>query len=313
MTTENTFLVELTPAEPSRRVDALVAEQFPQISRTQIQKLIRNGSITVDGMSVKVSHKLFGGEAIRVRFPEPDTDDTLQPMEFPLEVLYEDAGFAVLNKPYGIIMHPGQRHERHTLAHAILARYPEVGEMVIDVRRRGIVHRLDKDTSGVVLIARTLEMQTALAQQFADRTTEKEYIALLERAPRTPTGRIDAPIGHAQAGDRQMSVVAHGRSAITEYAVIDRDFTGGQALVNVKIFTGRTHQIRVHMAFIGAPIVGDPLYGYSRQRVNMSRQFLHAARLSFTHPTTGERISVSAPLPPDLQAVLAYLKGGPPV
>ncbi|MBL8160517.1 MAG: RluA family pseudouridine synthase, partial [Anaerolineae bacterium] len=172
----------------------------------------------------------------------------------------------------------------------------------------GIVHRLDKDTSGLIVIARRDVARRKLMAQFQARTVEKTYIALLEKAPPTEVGRIDAPIARDSNQRKRMAVVRGGRPAVTEYEVIERDFKDGQTLVRIQIHTGRTHQIRVHMAFIGAPIVGDSVYGYRRQRLGLKRHFLHAAHLCFDHPRTGERLCFDSPLPPGLLDILEKLR-----
>jgi 23S rRNA pseudouridine1911/1915/1917 synthase len=181
--------------------------------------------------------------------------------------------------------------------------------MGIEEKRMGIVHRLDKDTSGLLVIARTDAVRRKLAAQFQERTVEKIYLALLERTPQTRTGRIEAPIARDPQQRKRMAVVRGGRPAISEYTVIDDDFTEGQALVRIRLLTGRTHQIRVHMAFIGCPIVGDSVYGFRKQRVKLKRHFLHAAELTFDHPTTGERLHFTSPLPAGLQNVMEKLRG----
>jgi 23S rRNA pseudouridine1911/1915/1917 synthase len=174
--------------------------------------------------------------------------------------------------------------------------------------RQGIVHRLDKETSGLIVIARNDVAQRRLAKQFQDRTVDKTYVALVERTPKTLTGRIEAPIGRDHQQRKRMAVVREGKPAITEYRVTDTEFREGQALVEVHILTGRTHQIRVHMAFIGSPVVGDTVYGFRKQRVSMKRHFLHAARLEFNHPTNGERLKFESPLPPVLKDTLEKLR-----
>jgi 23S rRNA pseudouridine1911/1915/1917 synthase len=212
----------------------------------------------------------------------------------------------VINKPAGLIVHPGSGNETGTLVNALLARYPQIIEMNYAPKRRGIVHRLDKDTSGLILVAKNSIAMTRLTAQFQHRTVEKTYIALLERMPKTSTGRIEVPIARDPVRRKKMAVSREGRPAVTEFTVVER-FNDGRVLVRVKPLTGRTHQIRVHMAFIGCPIVGDDLYGYRKQRL-LDRQFLHASRLCFDHPRTGERLCFEVPLPDDLEAVLSTLR-----
>jgi 23S rRNA pseudouridine1911/1915/1917 synthase len=200
------------------------------------------------------------------------------------------------------------QQETGTLVNAALARWPEIGAMPMEEKRAGIVHRLDKDTSGLIAIAKNDLARRKLSDQFQDRSVDKEYLALLERRPNTTTGRIDAPIARDPNNRKRMTVVRHGKTAVSEFKVIDDDFRDGQALVRVKLLTGRTHQIRVHMAFINCPIVGDPVYGYRKQRVRLKRQFLHAAALAFDQPSTGERLHFDSPLPAGLQNVMDKLR-----
>jgi 23S rRNA pseudouridine1911/1915/1917 synthase len=286
--------------------DHLPITQLP--SRGQVQMWIEEGKVTVNGTAAKSSLKLRGGETLRVTLPEVETDDRVQPETIPLTVIYDDEHLAVIDKPAGLVVHPGDGNETGTLVNALLAHYPQIAEIPYDARRRGIVHRLDKDTSGLIVIAKTGAAQRTLMAQFAGRSVEKTYLALLERAPQTPNGRIEAPIARDPAQRKRMAVMREGRKAISEYKIIDAAFPGGQALAEVKILTGRTHQIRVHMAFIGAPIVGDTIYGFRKQRVALKRHFLHAARLAFDHPLTGERLRFESPLPPELDTLLHTLK-----
>jgi 23S rRNA pseudouridine1911/1915/1917 synthase len=299
--------IEFT-APPGERLDkAVVAHVGEALSRAQIQALIKEGQITVNGEQVKAGVKLKGGETIRVTIP-PRQEETIEPEAIPLDVLYEDADIAVIDKPAGLIVHPGVANEKSTLVHAMLARWPEITRMNIEQKRLGIVHRLDKDTSGLLVIAKNDVVRRKLAAQFQERTVEKVYLALLERSPQTRTGRIEAPIARDPQQRKRMAVARGGRPAITEYTVMDDAFRDGQALVRVKLLTGRTHQIRVHMAFIGCPVVGDRVYGFRKQRVTLKRHFLHAAELSFDHPSTGERLHFTSPLPAGLQNVMDKLR-----
>jgi 23S rRNA pseudouridine1911/1915/1917 synthase len=210
-----------------------------------------------------------------------------------------------------MVVHPGVAQERGTLVNALLARYPEMVDMQDDPRaegRMGIVHRLDKETSGLLVTARHIDALADLMAQFKARTTEKIYIAMLEKIPETGKGIVDAPIGRDPKQRKRMSVVRGGKPAITEYEVIDDQFRDGRCLVRIKLQTGRTHQIRVHMAFLGCPVVGDTVYGYRRQRTSMKRHFLHAAELSFDHPRSGERMHFTSALPAGLQNLIDKLR-----
>lgn len=301
-------LHEFTAVRGERLDKQIVAELGEHASRAQVQALIKDGQVTVDGEAAKPGVKLRGGERIAVNLPEREVTEKVVPEAIPLDILYEDEHLAVLNKPAGMTVHPGVGDEKGTLVSALLARYPEIARMGIEEKRVGIVHRLDKDTSGLMVIARTDQARLKLQAQFQARTVEKVYLALVEKLPPTHTGRIEAPIGRDPDQRKRMAVVRGGRPAITDYEVIDQDFREGQALLRVTLHTGRTHQIRVHMGFIGAPIVGDAVYGFRKQRIRMKRHFLHAAELAFDHPVTGQRLRFSAPLPPGLQDVMSKLR-----
>jgi len=301
--------IEFTVENPGERLDKLiVAEVGDSLSRAQIQALIKDGGVMVNGTQVKPGVKLKGGEHISVTIPIREENDVVKPEIIPLNVLYEDKDIAVIDKPAGMTIHPGVGNETGTLVSAMLARWPEIAKMNTNEKRAGIVHRLDKDTSGLVVIAKNDVSRRRLMEQFQSRTVEKTYLALLEKMPPTPVGRIEAPIARDPNQRKRMAVVRGGKPAITEYRVIESDFSGDQALVRVNLLTGRTHQIRVHMAFIGAPIVGDSIYGFRKQRLKLKRHFLHAAELAFDHPRTGERLRFESPLPPGLTNVLEKLR-----
>lgn len=301
-------LVEFTADTAGERLDVALVMNTDGMSRGQLQALIHDGKVTVDGKPAKPSLKLKGGETIVVQMPAPLQDDRVTPQDIALNILYEDDHLAVIDKPAGLVVHPGDGNEQGTLVNAILARYPQIAQIPYDARRRGIVHRLDKDTSGLIVIAKNAPAQLKLAEQFAKRTVEKTYLALVERIPKTLTGRIEAPIARDPHQRKRMAVIRAGKPAITEYRVIDSEFREGQALLEVNLLTGRTHQIRVHLAFIGAPIVGDTVYGFRKQRLRIKRHFLHAAKLAFDHPVTGERLRFESPLPMALKNVLEQLK-----
>jgi 23S rRNA pseudouridine1911/1915/1917 synthase len=302
--------VEFTAPTAGERVDkAIVAEIGESLSRAQIQALIGDGQVTVNGKTVKANFKLKGGETIRVLIPIKEQAETVVAEAIPLKVIYEDDDLAVIDKPAGMTVHPGVQNESGTLVSALLSRWPQVAAMNIEEKRAGIVHRLDKDTSGLIVVAKNDPARRKLMTQFQAHTIEKSYIALLERKPQTTVGRIDAPIARDPQNRKRMAVSRGGKNAITEFTVIDDNFRAGQALVKLNILTGRTHQIRVHMAFIGCPVVGDRVYGFRKQRVGMKRHFLHAAELSFDQPTTGERLKFASPLPVVLQNILDTLKG----
>lgn len=303
--TKNTL--EFTAENTGARLDKSVIPYLPHLSRVQIQTLIKEGHILVNGETVKAGVKLQGGESITVTFPE-DTYDGVQPEWIDLDIIFEDEHLAVINKVAGMVVHPGLGNENGTLVNAIIARYPQIAEMDDEDQRMGIVHRLDKDTSGLVVIAKTPAALTHLMEQFRERTVDKYYLALLERTPKTHNGRIEASIARDPKQRKRMAVVRDGKPAISEFWVLDDHFQDNRALVKFKILTGRTHQIRVHAAFIGCPVVGDKIYGFRKQRLRMKRNFLHAAELSFDHPVTKERLSFSVPLPIGLQNTLEKLR-----
>lgn len=302
--------MEFTVEKQGERLDKILVARLSDFSRQQIQALIKEGAVTVDSVSAKAGHKMKGGERIVVNLPEEE-EFIIEPEDIPLNILYEDDDIAVIDKASGMVIHPGIGQEKSTLVHALLYRYPEMIDMQDDPvaeGRMGIVHRLDKDTSGLVVIARNLKALRNMMAQFKERTTEKYYLALVERAPKTIEGRIDAPIGRDPKQRKRMSVVNSGKDAVTEFEIVDMAFRDGRALVRIKIETGRTHQIRVHMAFIGCPVIGDTVYGYNRQRIGLKRNFLHAAELSFDHPTSGERMTFNSGLPVGLKNVMEKLR-----
>lgn len=292
------------------RLDKLLQERLPDRSRAQIQALIKAGLVTVDEKPVKAGHKLKGGETVRVTLPEVETRP-IEPEAIPLTLVYEDDDLAVIDKPAGMVVHPGAGNLTGTLVNALLAQFPEMSQMDDDSDeegRAGIVHRLDKDTSGLIVVAKHTDALTALMEQFRERTVEKTYLALTERTPKTSYGTIDAPIGRDPRQRQRMNVMPNGRDAVTEFQVIDTNFREGRALVRCHPRTGRTHQIRVHLAFIGCPVVGDTIYGSKRKYPDFSRHFLHAAALAFDQPTTGKRLSFASPLPEELKTLMAWLR-----
>ncbi len=301
--------IEFTVGMSGERLDKLVVEQVGDaLSRAQIQALIKDGKVTVNGAQVKSGVKLKGGEHIAVTITSRDSTEEVMPEAIPLVVVYDDKDIAVIDKPAGMTVHPGTGNEKGTLVSALLSRWPEIASMNIVEKRVGIVHRLDKETSGLIVIAKNDAARLKLQAQFQARTVSKIYLALVERMPATVSGRIEAPIARDPNQRKRMAVLRGGKPAITEYQVIEHDFRGEQALVRVTLLTGRTHQIRVHMAFIGSPIVGDGIYGYRKQRLGLKRQFLHATEISFDHPTTGERLKFESPLPVGLKNTLEKLR-----
>jgi 23S rRNA pseudouridine1911/1915/1917 synthase len=306
------FVVETSGERLDKLVQEALESVWEDVSRNQVQSLIKGGQVLVDGKSMKAGNKLKGGETIRITLPDDDDGEVaLQPEAIDLDVVYEDDDIAVVNKPAGMVVHPGIAQETGTLVHALLARYPQLVDMQDDPLtegRMGIVHRLDKDTSGLIVVALHLASLQHLMAQFQARTVEKIYTALVERRPKTSEGVIDAPIGRNPKQRKQMAVVRDGKKAKTTFTVIDDQFRDDRALLEVTLHTGRTHQIRVHLAFINSPIVGDRVYGFRKQRTSLKRQFLHASRLSFEHPATGQRLTFESELPIGLQNMLDKLR-----
>ncbi len=313
MTEKNdTTVVEVPAALAGSRLDAGLAKLLPQHSRTRIRSWIDQGFARVDGRICRPRDRLFGGERISVAIPLVAAAATeAQPMK--LAIVHTDDALFVVNKPAGLVVHPGAGNPDRTLLNALLAVDPGLGE----VPRAGIVHRLDKDTSGLLVIARTIEAHTALVRLLAARAVQREYVAICVGVVRSG-GSVDAPIARHRGDRTRMAVRSDGRDARTHYRVIER--FRGHSLLRVALETGRTHQIRVHLAHIKAPIVGDPVYG-GRLRVPRAatpalvkslgafkRQALHAERLALEHPITGESLVWTAPMPADMTALVKALR-----
>ncbi len=302
---ESYEMVELTAESAGERLDKYLAACVDYLSRAQIQALIRQGLVTVNGGPAKASLRLEGGEIIRLLVPPLEVPAEPEPETIPLQVLYEDEHVAVVDKPAGMVVHPAFGHQSGTLVNAVLARWPQIADFA-EPGRAGIVHRLDKDTSGVILIAKTPLALNSLRAQFKARQVQKRYLALVEGIPGTSEGVINAPISRDPKRRKQMAVLREGREAITEFRLLE--VFAAHSLLAVWPKTGRTHQIRVHLAFIGHPVVGDTVYGRRRQTLRLSRHFLHAASVTFTLPGTDTQITVEAPLPATLQQVLDSLR-----
>lgn len=279
------------PAD-GRRLDVLLAEQTG-LTRSRVAALMEEGRVTVDGQPVsKAGFKAKPGQEIRLTVPAP-RPAVPQAQDIPLTILYEDDDLAVVVKPCGMVVHPAAGNEDGTLVNALLHHLDSLGGIGGELRP-GIVHRLDKDTSGLLLVAKNDAAQLALSRQLAAREMEKHYRALVEGTLREDSGRIEAAIARSKKDRKKMAVDADGREAITEWTVLRR--CHGATLLDVHILTGRTHQIRVHMKHIGHPVCGDPIYGNPRG-LKVPRLMLHAYSLTFTHPATGERLTFTAPLP----------------
>jgi 23S rRNA pseudouridine1911/1915/1917 synthase len=294
------------------RLDQALARALPQYSRARLQGWIEAGAVRMDGRQPRTKDKVLGGERVEVA-ARLEADERVAPEAQPLTVVHQDRALFVINKPAGMVVHPGAGNRRHTLQNALLALDPKLAL----VPRAGLVHRLDKDTSGLLVVARTPEVHARLVAALAEREVERTYLAICNGAM-TGGGTVDAPIGRHRTQRTRMAVRSDGREAITHYRIAKR--YRAHTLVRVQLETGRTHQIRVHLAHIGYPIIGDPVYG-GRRRLpagcspalaaalsGFPRQALHAARLALTHPMTGRALQWEAPIPEDMERLLAALE-----
>ena len=289
--------VESSQIESGARIDRYLAEQVPDLSRSRIQKLIEQGQIQVNGQ-VCLSKKVTVQEGDRIFVTVPDAEPLdLQPEVIPLEILYEDEHLIILNKPIGLVVHPAPGHEGGTLVNALLAHCGDLAG-IGGVQRPGIVHRLDKDTSGAIAVAKTDLAHRHLQAQFKAKTARRDYLAVVFGAPTQLSGTVDAPIGRHPIDRKKMAIVSEekgGRRAVTHWQIEER--LGNYTLMRFMLETGRTHQIRVHSAHIGYPVVGDPVYGAGRSvGVKLTGQALHAQRLRLQHPVSGEWLEAIAPL-----------------
>lgn len=302
----------LPPAAAGLRLDQALARELPQYSRARLQGWIEAGAVKVDGRQMRGKDKVLGGEQVQIA-ARLEADDRVVAEAQPLAVVHQDRALFVINKPPGMVVHPGAGNPSHTLQNALLALDPKLAL----VPRAGLVHRLDKDTSGLLVVARTPEAHARLVAALGEREIERNYIAICTGVM-TGGGTVDAPIGRHRAQRTRMAVRNDGREAVTHYRVVER--YRAHTLVRVQLETGRTHQIRVHLAHIGYPIIGDPVYaGRRRLPAGCSpaltaalgafpRQALHAARLALAHPTTGRSLEWEAPLPEDMARLIAVLE-----
>ena len=283
------------------RFDQALAELLPQHSRSRLQSWITAGEITLEGEIATPKRRVWGGEKVQVQPSQHPSEAAPQAEDIELKVVYEDAAILVIDKPAGLVVHPGSGNWSGTLMNALLHHAPQLQALP----RAGIVHRLDKETSGLLVVAKTLEAQTDLVRQLQARTVKRQYLALAEGLISQAEGRIEAPIGRHPTVRVKMAVVSRGKPAVTHFKVRER--FAKYTLVECQLETGRTHQIRVHMQSIGYPLVGDPTYGAKNKQRNFKRQALHAWRLGLLHPQTREAMAWEAPLPADMQALLASL------
>jgi 23S rRNA pseudouridine1911/1915/1917 synthase len=292
----NTPIELIVPKEATRlRLDQFLARELPNFSRSRIQQLIRTKFITRNSSPARPRDLVRTGDRIEIKQPPPAKIDN-RPEPIPLEIIYEDDDLIVINKPPGLVVHPGAGHREHTLVNALLHHFPELSG-IGGKERPGIVHRLDKETSGCLVVAKTDQAHRGLAAQFADRTVEKVYLALVAGKLRKTTGTIEEKIGRHPVHRQRMSVESRrGRSAKTEYRVISS--SEKMSLIECRLHSGRTHQIRVHLHHLGHPVLGDKVYG-AKYVGNLPRQMLHAWKLAFQHPCTGEQKKFEAGLPDD--------------
>ncbi|MEZ4650533.1 MAG: RluA family pseudouridine synthase [Candidatus Eisenbacteria bacterium] len=316
---ETTREFPVPPGEPSRRIDAWLSDRCPDLSRSQIQCWIKDGRVTVDGEPVAARNKVSAGQSVRLVIPAP-TRTELEPEDVPLGVVYEEDDFVVIDKPAGLQVHPGSGPKRATVVHGLLHRYPG-WDAPGPEERPGVVHRLDRSTSGLMVVARTHLGYQSLGRQIRDRTVSRRYVALVWGNLGAEAGRIDAPIGRHSRERTRMAVRRQGRTAATNWRVLER--FEQLTLVEAVLETGRTHQIRVHFAHLGHPVFGDPTYGrdalwverfagpersvYQSLVRRLNRQALHAYHLAFDRPGDGKRVRCEAPVPTDMEEVLYRL------
>ncbi|MHB8792096.1 MAG: RluA family pseudouridine synthase [Thermoleophilia bacterium] len=317
---------DVSPADAGERLDRLVAASAEIGSRAAAQKLIAAGMVSVNGRERSKNYKAAEGDNVEVMLAETEPLD-LEPEDMDLHIPYEDENLLVVDKPAGIVTHPAKGHNTGTLVHGLLGRQIAGGE---HPHRPGIVHRLDKDTSGLLIVARDEETHRHLTEALSRHKIERTYLCLVHGLFETREGTIEAPLGRDARERQQMAVTKKGgRDAVTHFRVLEswggapagtaaaaggtaaapRKGAAGYSLLEVRLETGRTHQIRVHLAAIGHPVAGDKVYGRRKDELGVGRQFLHSARLRFTHPETGVTVDVSSPLPPDLDVVLVTLRG----
>jgi len=301
--------------EEGLRLDVFLSQKDPTLSRSQAKRLIEEGEARIDEKAVRASHRLRSGEVVSLRKPPP-TPSEVAPEEIPLNVLYEDETLIVVDKPAGMVVHPAAGNPRGTLVNALLFHCRNLSG-IGGVMRPGIVHRLDKGTSGLMVVAKSDEAHRHLAEQFKKRRVTKLYTALVHGNVREDEGSVDKPVGRHPVERKKMSTTSRrGKAALTHWKVLER--FGRFTLLEAKIETGRTHQIRVHLSAKGHPVVGDTVYGGSKRAVEaparaelkkLNRQALHAGRLSFIHPVTGREMTFESPLPGDIAEVIEFLRG----
>ena len=287
------------------RIDKFISDSAEEISRSYAAKLCTDGLVTVNGKALGKNYKIKGGEEISADIPEPE-ELSLVPENIPLDIVYEDDDVIVINKPQGMVVHPAAGNESGTLVNALLYHCGESLSAINGVIRPGIVHRIDKDTSGLLVAAKNNEAHLKLSEQLKERKALRKYNALVNGNIKEDFGTVNKPIGRSPSDRKKMAIVQGGREAVTHYSVLER--FGRYTLIECVLETGRTHQIRVHMASLGHSIVGDKVYGVKKERFNLNGQLLHARTIGFVHPKTGEMMEFSAPLPDYFEAVLEKLR-----
>ncbi|MGL9893270.1 RluA family pseudouridine synthase [Enterococcus mundtii] len=295
--------LKATIKEEKGRIDKVLTALFADHSRSQVQQWLKDGAVSVNGEPVKANYKVKSADAIIVEVPEPEELEIVAE-DLPIEIVYEDDDVAVVNKPQGMVVHPSAGHAQGTLVNALMYHMKNLSS-INGVIRPGIVHRIDKDTSGLLMIAKNDQAHEALAQQLKDKTSLRKYIALVHGVIPHEKGTINAPIGRSKVDRKIQAIREDGKAAVTHFTVLERfeNFT----LVELQLETGRTHQIRVHMKYIGYPLAGDPVYG-PKKTLKGNGQFLHAKLLGFTHPQTNERMTFEAPLPEVFEKTLEKLR-----
>lgn len=295
--------IEVIVKEEKGRIDKVLNERLTDYSRSQIQQWIKEQHVSIDGKVIKANYKVSAGDHVLIEIPVPETLD-LVPENMNLEIVYEDKDVVVVNKPQGMVVHPSAGHPNGTLVNGLLYQIKNLST-INDVVRPGIVHRIDKDTSGLLMVAKNDRAHESLAQQLKDKTSLRKYVALVHGEIPHEKGRIEAPVGRSKVNRKMQAVIEGGKSAVTHFEVLKR--FEGYTLIELQLETGRTHQIRVHMNYIGYPVAGDPLYG-PKKTLKGNGQFLHAKLLGFEHPTTGENMVFEAPLPEIFKKTLKQLQ-----
>ena len=299
------ILLRASEESKNQRLDAFLASSLDGLTRSQATRLIESSEVAVNGRAVGKSYKLAGGEDIAVTLPEPEPVEAV-PQDIPLDVVYEDADVIVVNKPSGMVVHPAPGHPDGTLVNALLYHCAGTLSGIGGALRPGIVHRIDRDTSGLIIAAKNDAAHQYLSAQLADHTLARTYECIVVGALREDRGTVDAPIARHPTDRKRMAVVAGGREAVTHWEVIAR--YPGYTHVRCRLETGRTHQIRVHMAYIGHPILGDTVYGAKKEVPGLTGQCLHAVGLRFLHPRTHEVVELSCPLPDEFTRMLQKIR-----